>query len=196
MSTRGLYGVVIDGEVKASYNHYDSYPEGLGLQILKEINAGTLTADRARTMQVVDEGSEPTNEQINIMVDAGLHNPSVSTGQVAEWYSLMRESQGKLSVNLDVGFMIDSLDFAADSLFCEWGYLVNFDTNRLEVYEGFNGHTPVGRFQDMKRQGNSKYQPITLVAEIPFTVDNGVATLTESQMTYGREVLEKLENDF
>lgn len=194
MSTRGIYGLVIDGEVKVSYNHYDSYPEGLGLQILKEINTGTLTADRARTMQVVDEDSEPSNEQISIMVDAGLHNPSVSTGQVTEWYSLMRESQGKLSVNLDIGFMINSLDFVADSLFCEWGYLVNFDTNCLEVYEGFNEDTPVGRFQDMDRQESNKYQPITLVAEIPFTVDNGVATLTEIQMTYGREVLEKLEN--
>lgn len=180
MSTRGLYGVVIDGEVKASYNHYDSYPSGLGYQILKEINAGTLTADRARYMRLVDESGAPTQDQITTMVDAGLHNPNVSSGETAEWYSLMREAQGKLHANLTTGYMIDNLEFASDSLFCEWGYLVNFDTNRLEVYEGFNENTPVGRFQDMKGQGHSKYRPITLVAEIPFAVDNGVAMFKDS----------------
>jgi hypothetical protein len=32
----------------------------------------------------------------------------------------------------------DSLEFAKDSLFCEWAYVVDFDKNVFEVYEGFN----------------------------------------------------------
>ena len=193
MSTRGLYGVVIDGEVKASYNHYDSYPSGLGYQILNEINAGTLTAGHARYMRLVDESSAPTQDQITTMVDAGLYNPNVSSGDTAEWYFLMCEAQGKLHANLTTGYMIDNLEFASDSLFCEWGYLVNFDTNRLEVYEGLNQNTPVGRFQNAKRVG-TYYHPITLVAEIPFTVDNGVAMFKDSvAFTEAGKILQELE---
>jgi len=32
----------------------------------------------------------------------------------------------------------DSVTFAADSLFCEWAYVVDFDKNVFEIYEGFN----------------------------------------------------------
>ena len=32
----------------------------------------------------------------------------------------------------------NSIEFAKDSLFCEWAYVVNLDNDTLEVYEGFN----------------------------------------------------------
>ena len=32
----------------------------------------------------------------------------------------------------------NSLDFSQDSLFCEWAYVVDFDQNTFEVYQGFN----------------------------------------------------------
>lgn len=34
--------------------------------------------------------------------------------------------------------LVSSLGFAADSLFCEWAYVVDLDKNTFEVYEGFN----------------------------------------------------------
>ena len=34
MSTRGFIGFVIDGTEKIAYNHYDSYPSALGLNVL------------------------------------------------------------------------------------------------------------------------------------------------------------------
>lgn len=30
--------------------------------------------------------------------------------------------------------MIDNVSFLQDSLFCEWGYVINLDTNVLEIY--------------------------------------------------------------
>lgn len=32
----------------------------------------------------------------------------------------------------------NSLNFAADSLFCEWAYVIDLDKNTFEIYKGFN----------------------------------------------------------
>jgi len=37
MGTRGLLGFIIAGRRRASYNHFDSYPSGLGAQVAKFI---------------------------------------------------------------------------------------------------------------------------------------------------------------
>ena len=39
MGTRGLLGYVIKGKKKGSYNHWDSYPVGLGWAIMKWIRS-------------------------------------------------------------------------------------------------------------------------------------------------------------
>ena len=38
--------------------------------------------------------------------------------------------------------VLNDLDFAQDSLFCEWAYVIDFDTNTFEVFKGFN-RTPL-----------------------------------------------------
>jgi hypothetical protein len=59
-----------------------------------------------------------------------------------------------------------NLDFIKDSLMCEWAYIVNLDTNKLEVYKGFQDKPhEKGRYASTAhREG---YYPCALVAEFP-----------------------------
>lgn len=144
MGTRGFYGVVIDGATKITYNHYDSYPSGLGTDILKQVK--TLLADPAKFREdalrliLVKESEKPTGEQI--MELSQYWDPEVSTGDPGEWYSLLRNMQGDLAASLQAGVMVDGENFPLSSLFCEWGYLIDLDKQAFEVYEGFQKDPP------------------------------------------------------
>lgn len=35
-------------------------------------------------------------------------------------------------------YLFNDIDFGKDSLFCEWAYCINFQTNKLECFQGFN----------------------------------------------------------
>jgi hypothetical protein len=48
MGTRGLLGFIIKGKKNGTYNHYDSYPTGLGNNIIKWLN--TLSEEDKKKM--------------------------------------------------------------------------------------------------------------------------------------------------
>jgi len=123
MGTRGVCGFRINEKDYLTYNHFDSYPSGLGVEIarmLKDINWDNI---KSPEITLVDEDIPPTQEQIEEC--KMFHNSSVSSGQLTEWYSLLRSAQGAtgLKAILDgkLKYMIDNSSFIEDSLFCEWG---------------------------------------------------------------------------
>lgn len=151
MGTRGLIGFVADGELKATYNHFDSYPDGLGevalgfvAQLVKDGPAAVASAKaRVKELAVVEEDAEPTAEQVaklSTWTDETVNSPS-ETGKPS-WYQLLRRTQGNPDAILSSGFLIDSVSFGNDSLFCEWGYVIDFDHEVIEVYRGFQRQQP------------------------------------------------------
>jgi hypothetical protein len=65
----------------------------------------------------------------------------------------------------------DSLDFVAESLFCEYAYVLDLDKQVLEIYKGFNKRKLTkadGRFYKMKNPDNDGYQPVALLAKVKF----------------------------
>ena len=166
MSTRGLWGFAVGGEVKVTYNHSDSYPSGLGDEVLKFAHGITPEVrERAGGLHMVNQDGKPTPEEIKRL--AWYANRRVGSQQIEDWYVLLRETQGDPVATLDAGVMIESRAFAADSLFCEWGYVIDLDENRFEVYRGFQ-HAPhtEGRFAADERH-DGEYWPIRLVASYP-----------------------------
>ena len=68
---------------------------------------------------------------------------------------------------LAAGVIEDAGDFPADSLFAEWGYVIDLDGDGMfEVYEGFQKSPhDKGRFAGMERDGD--YYPVALRARWP-----------------------------
>lgn len=193
MGTRGLNGWVVDGNVYASYNQYDTYPDGLGrvsIEYVKELlrdDTVEQTKEQVRALVKVKEDDEPTAEQLAPLVANGRVDGNVSTGQ--DWYSALRNNQGTYREILETGIILDSAAFAADSLFCEYAYLVNLDDSTLEFYQGFQkaGATIEGRFAELE-SGSEGYAPITLVKAFPFELvakGDGLSLVRNMQRAIG-----------
>jgi len=138
MGTRGAIGWILDGEVKAIYNHFDSYPDVLGRKMLDAFNAmqGDLGGWKAKAKALTFVEGEPTPDDIERLTAMGITPQTVSTGR--DWYAWLRNPQGDLLEILNMGLAEDGTDFLGDSLFCEYAYLVDFDSNELVCLKGFN----------------------------------------------------------
>lgn len=138
MGTRGIYGIRKNNVDKTTYNHFDSYPSGLGKQISEFFADADLVklGDVFDSIQLVkhdDIVTEDISENIPVEFQRQLCNGGQKT-----FYNYLRNAQGDLSVYLKgLKYMIDNHNFIKNSLFCEWGYIVNLDTGKLEVWEGY-----------------------------------------------------------
>lgn len=167
MGTRGFVGFVVDGTEKIAYNHFDSYPSGLGVDMLAWLRKAHIGGARrlAGQLRVVDPTSTPTAEDIEKL--SAYADKGVGSQQVDDWYVLLRRTQGNPAAMLDAGVIEDAKDFPADSLFAEWGYVVDFDTNVFEAYKGFQAaRHDGGRFASREGRSNG-YYPVQLVASWP-----------------------------
>lgn len=172
MGTRGFIGFVAGGVEKIGYNHSDSYPDGLGLTVLawlRNVDGGA-AADAAARLKVVAHDDEPSDEDIERLkayADFGVGGHS----ERPTWYQLLRETQGQPELVLEAGAIEDASQFPMDSLFAEWGYLVDFDTNAFEVYRGFQRAAhELGRFASRgtgRAAAIDTYYPVALVASWP-----------------------------
>lgn len=169
MSTRGALGFRRNGKDLIAYNHSDSYPDWLGRRVLEYLAAHgpAQMAAVADKLVMVDESGTATEQEIMDHMDS--LNTGVSTGAATEYYSLLRGAQGDLAYYDDPKHyaMIDGSGFLADSLFCEWAYVINLDEGTLEVYKGFN-RSPggAGRYAALQ---DRDYWGVTLMQAYPLS---------------------------
>jgi len=166
MGTRGLYGFRKNGIDKTTYNHYDSYPDYLGAMIVKFCKETSIEEmneifDR---IVLVDEDSKPTKQQIAECMD--YYDSDVSKQTPEDWYCLLREAQGAPDAYKNgLKYMIDNHDFIKNSLFCEYAYIIDLDTNILEFYVGFQTVPTILNRYGTEKDGN--YYPCKMVSFYP-----------------------------
>jgi len=165
MGTRGIMGFRVDGTDRLIYNHWDSGPSWLGGNVVKFLRGCDLDAVREQVRALRDVGgTEPTAEDRKQF--AHLTDNRVSTG--ADWYALIRQTQGDPAATLECGVFEGSNSFMADSLFCEYAYVINLDANVFEVYRGFQDRShSQGRYAEMEDGGSDGYKPVALVGAFP-----------------------------
>jgi hypothetical protein len=144
MGTRNLTAVIKDGEYKvAQYGQWDGYPEGQGTTVYNFIKgAGNLVklennlantrwatdADFTKAYDAIGANTEgwitmEQGEQLNALF------PAFSRDTCAEILNFVANAEGEIVLK-------DEHEFLNDTLFCEWAYVINFDTNELLVYAG------------------------------------------------------------
>ena len=152
MGTRGILMVKSNGEYKvAQYSQFDNYPSGQGFETIIFINQPDF--DIGLFKEKVDNLTQWTSEEIGDYADigSGIFN---------------------LIYNDKVKKVISSINFVKNSLFCEWGWCINLDTNCLDCFKGLQtesleGNQPFHYLQSNMVE-NPIYYPIKLICSIPF----------------------------
>ena len=171
MSTRGFVGFVVDGAEKLFTRHHDAYPDALGVEVVEWLTRHREAVLRPAPGGVVDRvralrpmRGEPTPADVERMREVLLARARDARDRA--WIEevsdeeLVEMSTENLDALLELGFGWDDPTFPLDSVFCEWGYLIDLDAARLEVYRGFqDAPHRAGRFADRPSTGSPWWRP-------------------------------------
>lgn len=181
MGTRNLVAVYIDGKYKvAQYGQWDGYPDGQGITVLHFLRE-QMNADVFR--QALRNSSYMRHENlIDLWKSYGMDvNGVISTENYeklkCDYPQFSRDTGAEILQFIQShpeGVVLeDHIKFAADSLFCEWAWIIDFDTGTFEAYKGFNEThelTRDDRFYFLKDYESDSYHCITLLAQ--WSLDN------------------------
>lgn len=172
MGTRNLTAVYVNGEYKiAQYAQYDGEPDGQGVVALKFCKNTDLKVfgDKCQKIKWINPEkltemwrSYGSDENGFIGYDKALKfekdYPHLDRYIGANILSFIMESEGEVELR-------NNINFAGDSLFCEWAYVIDLDKGTFEVYQGFNKNplTDGERFKNIPSDNNRGYYPIFLL---------------------------------
>lgn len=192
MGTRNLTMVISNGETKvAQYGQWDGYPEGQGAIALDFLVNTDLNQFKEKLKSVRFMNTTKQKEIDKWLKSVGSKDGWM-TGEQAELYHqkyplLTRDNGATILEKImeceeETIWVQDNSEFAADSLFCEWAYVIDLDKNVFEVYQGFNEQplTKDDRFyyltpeaekdnERKKSYGGNSYYPIKLAKTYDLT---------------------------
>src|SRR5579883_1175827 len=135
MGTRGTITVIFNGRKFTLYNHCDSYPSGLGEQLLEELRAALekMVIIKYEKSDDADGKSSfklraPTEEEIKALEP--YTDLTVSRKSTSDWYCLLRGCQGSLTTTIQAGYVLDHGDDKE-----EYNYVIDADEQRYYCRE-------------------------------------------------------------
>lgn len=169
MGTRNLTCVFYQGAYKiAQYGQWDGYPEGQGKTIYEFLQWADLTYFKNKLKKVKFVSNRQINnlyKKLGIFSKEGFITLDESRKFKNNYPSLDRDMGAeilKFVYTQENILLQNAIDFAGDSLFCEWCYVIDLDKNTFEVYKGYNKE-PLDekeRFYSFKQEG--EYYPVKL----------------------------------
>jgi len=146
MGTRHLTIVVSDGQYKvAQYGQWDGYPTGQGKTVTQFIIDNLRQQDGFDSFKKkIDACKFISHEDLQEkMKDYPQYVTFEQEKELdAKFSAFSRNTCAKIldviNNNVEPVELQNMIEFANDSLFCEWAWVVNLDNKTLEVFEGFN----------------------------------------------------------
>ena len=158
MGTRNLTMVICDKETKvAQYGQWDGYPSGQGATILKFLQNNDLKLFKTKIRDTAFLTEEEI-DKINKEGDWINKYPYLSRNVGGSILQYIYDNPPLKLVNQE--------KFAADSLFCEWAYVIDLDLDTFEIYEGFYKEPLDDKERFYKFESiikNSEYHPVKCV---------------------------------
>lgn len=145
MPTKGLFGFRRNGTEKLTYNHRESYPQGLGRKVVdfcRNLSVQELN-NLFDELIIVDDEDPITAEQIQAYKN---YLAAEHWSENLDWKTVLRYNNDPTLPLMD-GFrvMVEYGSFIGSQR-CRWVYIINLDDNQLEIYK--NGLELLGRKTD------------------------------------------------
>lgn len=175
MGTRHLTMVLYNNKfVVAQYGQWDGYPEGAGVDILKFLQERFNKEAFIKNLSLLNYYS--TEDVEELWEDLGSENGLATLGQSDNFrnkYITLHRDCGSDILSIIQDATSDKIpihlqtEFAGDSLFCEWAYILNLDNDTLEIYKGFQkSPREMGeRFAYLNHLNDNGYWPIKMLGD-------------------------------
>ncbi len=110
MAVGGTIRIIYNGKFVCLYNHWTSFPNDLGLNLVKELikllNEFSINELKVKfeKLVIVTNNRTPNNEEINMLRQ--YSDITVSFQSLSDWYCLLYKCQGSIIKTLEAGYAL------------------------------------------------------------------------------------------
>jgi hypothetical protein len=163
MGTRNLTIVRDENLLFGQYGQWDGCPSGNGLEVLKFLKSQMLEGQFRQAVKRVKVADAARLEELEQACVGKDTHPQFFRDLGTGILDFIADTEGPIEVH-------NQIDFAADSLFCEWAYMVDLVERKLRCFRGFN-KAPLAEgdfFHYLSDKKDGAYYPIKEIAAFSF----------------------------